>query len=193
MKLRLAQVVKDTEAEGPGRRFAVWVQGCSLRCPGCCNPEMFAQDKGEAVEVDALVAQLGEVPGLEGVSFLGGEPFEQAAGCAELAKAARALGLSVMIFSGYTKAELEERAAKDAGARELLLAADLLVDGRYDQALPDAKRRWIGSTNQALHFLTSRYSLLDARFHAGNTVELRLEKGRVTINGWPAPADAVRR
>ena len=40
LRLRVAQIVPFTEAEGPGRRFALWFQGCPLRCPGCCNPEM---------------------------------------------------------------------------------------------------------------------------------------------------------
>lgn len=190
MALRLAQVVPDTEAEGPGRRFAVWVQGCSLRCAGCCNPEMFAPERGEPVEVADLLARLDATPGLEGVSLLGGEPFEQAAALATFAEGAKARGLSVMIFSGFTKAELE---ARGADARRLLATADLLVDGRFEQGQADASRRWIGSKNQVLHFLTSRYSPLDARFHAGNTVELRLSKGQLTVNGWPLPGDPVRR
>src|SRR4051812_10819834 len=53
-RLRLAQVIACTEAEGPGRRFAVWVQGCPLRCPGCCNPEMLPFEGGHEVGVDEL-------------------------------------------------------------------------------------------------------------------------------------------
>ena len=73
MQLRIAQVVPDTEAEGPGRRFALWVQGCTIRCPGCCNPEMFAADKGRAIDSAELAQQALTTPGLEGVSILGGE------------------------------------------------------------------------------------------------------------------------
>ena len=39
LTMQIAQVVPCTEAEGPGKRFALWFQGCPLRCPGCCNPE----------------------------------------------------------------------------------------------------------------------------------------------------------
>jgi anaerobic ribonucleoside-triphosphate reductase activating protein len=38
--LRIAQILPSTAAEGPGRRFTLWFQGCPLGCPGCCNPEM---------------------------------------------------------------------------------------------------------------------------------------------------------
>ena len=44
--LSVAQIVPHTEAEGPGVRFALWFQGCPLRCPGCCNPEMLPFDGG---------------------------------------------------------------------------------------------------------------------------------------------------
>ncbi|MBA3821603.1 MAG: 4Fe-4S cluster-binding domain-containing protein, partial [Deltaproteobacteria bacterium] len=56
--LRVATFSDDTEAEGPGRRWALWVQGCTIRCAGCCNPEMFAADRGDAVALDALLARL---------------------------------------------------------------------------------------------------------------------------------------
>ena len=74
MQLRIAQTVPDTEAEGPGKRFALWVQGCTLRCPGCCNPEMFAPDKGGVlVETAELAAKILATKGLEGISVLGGD------------------------------------------------------------------------------------------------------------------------
>ena len=189
MQLRVAQMIDDTEAEGPGRRFALWVQGCSLRCPGCCNPEMFSADKGGAIhEVDALVERILAVPDLEGISVLGGEPFEQHEALAELCARVRAAGRSVMIYTGYTLGELKTR-----GVDALLAQVDLLVDGRFEQGKPDTKRRWIGSTNQAMHFLSPRYSQLDARFSTSNTVELRFVNGQLTINGWPQAANAFRR
>ncbi len=188
MSLRIAQIVPDTEAEGPGRRFALWVQGCTIRCPGCCNPEMFAADKGQLAEPSALADQALAISGLEGVSILGGEPGEQADGVADFCERVRAGGLSVMVYSGYTLEDLRAR----PGAQRLLASVDLLVDGRYEQTLPEHKRRWLGSTNQVMHFLTDRYRPDEPRFGAGNTVELRLTKDGLTINGWPAAADGVR-
>jgi anaerobic ribonucleoside-triphosphate reductase activating protein len=179
-----------TEAEGPGRRYALWVQGCTLRCPGCCNPEMFAADAGEVVQVAALAREVAAAD-VEGVSVLGGEPFEQAAAVAAFCEAVRVAGRTVMVYTGFTLEELQAR-GDDAVAR-LLSATDLLVDGRYERALPEATRRWIGSSNQRLHFLTARYAAEDPRFAAANTVELRLEGGRLTVKGWPGPADAVWR
>lgn len=187
--LRVAQVIEDTEAEGPGRRFAVWVQGCPLRCAGCCNPQMLRFEGGTETSSAELAAQALATPGIEGVSLLGGEPFAQAEALADFARRVRAAGLSVMVYSGFTRAELEER----DGARALLDACDLLVDGRYDRDRPESRRRWIGSTNQELHFLSARYREDDPRFTTPNTVEIRLRKGELIVNGWPALAARLQK
>ncbi|MBX7102777.1 MAG: radical SAM protein [Gemmataceae bacterium] len=183
--LRVAHVAPDTEAEGPGRRFAVWFQGCPLRCPGCCNPEMLPFEGGRGVEVDDLVNQLAR-ESVEGISLLGGEPFAHAPGAAEFAARARALGLSVMVYSGYTLAEL--RADSSPGVGELLALTDILVDGPYDRSRPDSRRRWVGSENQVVHFFTDRYSPGDECWKRPNTLELRLVDGTLSVNGFPAPA-----
>lgn len=193
--LELAQVVADTEAEGPGRRYAIWLQGCPLRCPGCCNPEMLpfgVRPTGERVTSDELARRVLATPGIEGVSLLGGEPFAQAEGAAALARTVRDAGLSVMIFSGFTREELTRRGeAGEEWVAGLLGACDLLVDGPYDRERPDTARRWIGSTNQTMHFMTDRYRPDDPRMRAKNTVEIRLRKGELIVNGWPALADAT--
>jgi anaerobic ribonucleoside-triphosphate reductase activating protein len=205
--LHVGQRVSRTEAEGPGRRFALWVQGCTLRCAGCCNPQLFAASGGSALEVDALAIELQSVLGeVEGITFLGGEPFEQAAAVAALARRARAMKLSVMTFTGYRLEEIEcaiQSASGSAGltleasgARALLESTDLLVDGRYESNQPETGRRWAGSTNQRFHYLTDRYRPGIEHIHEGEqaqTVEARLRlDGTVEINGWPALVGLTR-
>lgn len=187
--LRVALVVPRTEAEGPGARYAVWVQGCPMRCAGCCNPEMLEFAGGEARDPQDMVEEACAA-GVEGVSLLGGEPFAQADGLAELAEGVRARGLSVMIYSGYTLAEL--RALPGPGPARLLAAADLLVDGRFEATLRSQRRRFIGSDNQELHFLTDRYRPDDPRLVGANTVELRLRGGELLLNGWPVLGPRTR-
>lgn len=190
--LRIAQIIKDTEAEGPGRRYAVWVQGCTIRCPGCCNPEMFGERGGREVTARELIDEAKTVGGLEGISVLGGEPCEQPEGVAELCELAQAEGLTTMLYSGYTLEELKGP-RHSAQIDRLLAAVDLFADGRYDQTKPEKVRRWLGSSNQKLHFFTGRYREDDPRFVKPNTVELRLENGKLTINGWPSGANAFRK
>jgi anaerobic ribonucleoside-triphosphate reductase activating protein len=188
--LSIAQVVPCTEAEGPGRRFAVWFQGCPLRCPGCCNPEYLPFSGGEKKTIAEMTERMQRTrneTGIEGVTLLGGEPFAHAAGAAILARSARDLGLSVMAFSGYTIEQLGEM--PDPAVAELLSLTDILVDGPYLRDEPDTERRWIGSRNQRIHFLTDRYSF-DEQWRKKNTLEIRMVGGEITVNGFPA-RDAV--
>lgn len=187
--LRVAMTVPRTEAEGPGVRYALWVQGCTLRCAGCCNPGFLPEQGGTERTVDDLVREIANTPG-EGISLLGGEPFQQAFGLAELALHVKEMGKSVMVYTGYTLEEL--RARNDHGVNALLVATDLLVDGRYDQTKRTTGRRWVGSSNQRMHFLTGRYEETDPCFSEPNTVELRLRKGVFELNGWPVDGAATK-
>ena len=106
--MRVARAVPATNAEGPFLRYALWVQGCGLRCPGCCNPEMLDVNGGEPRHVDAIVDEIRcarREHGIEGISVLGGEPLEQIAAVTALAEAASADGLGVIVFTGHTDAE----------------------------------------------------------------------------------------
>ncbi|MEZ4465468.1 MAG: 4Fe-4S single cluster domain-containing protein [bacterium] len=181
--LHLGLEIADTEAEGPGRRYAIWVQGCPLRCPGCCNPELLPFRGGTPTPPAELTARILATPGIEGISLLGGEPTAQAEGLAPVAAAVQAAGLTVMLYTGFELAAL--RARRDAHVDALLAACDLVVDGPYDRTRPDPIRRWIGSENQGLHALTPAYDLADPRFRAAETIEIRLVGGDIVINGRP--------
>jgi len=186
--LNLASRLSCTEAEGPGRRAALWVQGCNKRCRGCCNPAYLQLVERELVSVASVLEWLANahhVHDLDGVTFLGGEPMLQAQGLAVVAQGAQSLGLSVMVFSGYTKAELEE--LQLPGSVQLLQYTDVLVDGPYEANLPEHSRRWAGSTNQQFHYLTARYDdriEIDGEVERVFEVRLRTD-GSMFINGWP--------
>jgi anaerobic ribonucleoside-triphosphate reductase activating protein len=185
--LQIAQIVPCTEAEGPGRRFALWFQGCPLRCPGCCNPEMLSFTGGTTMSLFDVVAQIEEAvrtQDVEGITLLGGEPIAHAAGAAAVAQAMRERGLSVMVFSGYTLEEAQQ--LSDPAVVELLTLTDILVDGPYLRDQPETRRRWIGSANQRIHFLSDRYRADDPRWLLPNTLEIRLRGMELTVNGFPA-------
>ena len=186
--LNVASRLTCTEAEGPGRRAALWVQGCNKRCRGCCNPSYLQLVERELVSASSVLEWLKnahQAHALEGITFLGGEPMLQAKGLTIVAQGAQSMGLSVMVFSGYTRAELD--VMQLPGVDQLLHYTDVLVDGPYEASLPDHNRRWAGSTNQTFHYLTARY---DARIESDGEVERVLEvhlrtDGSVFVNGWP--------
>jgi anaerobic ribonucleoside-triphosphate reductase activating protein len=187
--LQVAQTVACTEAEGPGRRYALWFQGCPLRCPGCCNPEMLPFEGGQTRSVADVLREVDvavQNHGVEGITFLGGEPLAHAAGAAVLARAVRDQGLTVMVFTGFTLEQAEQRAEPEVA--NLLALIDVLVDGPYVRDLPESRRRWIGSANQRIHFLSNRYRPDDPRWLLANTLEIRLVGRELSVNGCPAPA-----
>ncbi len=188
MNLRVADYVTETRVEGPGLRSALWLQGCPLRCPDCCNPEMWKASGGRMLSVER-VYELLVTPEVEGVSFLGGEPFSQAEGLAALAGLIQGSGRSVMVYSGYTLEELSAR--EDVATQALLGQCDILVDGRYESGQPESVRRWIGSTNQKMHFLSERYSQEDSCFLSSNSIEIRWKPGQLTVVGWPGASAQV--
>jgi anaerobic ribonucleoside-triphosphate reductase activating protein len=123
---------------------------------------------------------------IEGVTFLGGEPMLQARGLCEVAGRCRELGLSVMVFTGYTLGALKRNPMP--GVAELLSHTDLLVDGPFNCEEPEHRRNWAGSTGQRFHFLTSRYEPgieLDTAY--GHSFEVRVfGDGVMQKNGWPS-------
>ena len=123
--------------------------------------------------------------GLEGVTFLGGEPFLQAQGLAAVAEGVSHAGLSVMVFTGYTMGELNELNLH--GTQALLKWTDVIVDGPYQASSPDRTRNWVGSTNQQFHYLTNRYNeSIEGSTLPDRAMEWRIsDDGRIVVNGWP--------
>jgi len=147
VRIRLSGEVLDSIVDGPGLRFAIFTQGCPHRCLGCHNPHTHDMEGGYLTDTDTLIARMKADPLLSGITLTGGEPFAQANECLTLARGARALGLSVWIFSGYTYDELS---AMDGHAATLLNECDVLVDGRYDKAQRSLTLKFRGSRNQRI-------------------------------------------
>lgn len=151
--LNVADIHHRSKANGPGVRSVVWVQGCTLGCPKCFNPHTHAQQPVKLLDPEELGAQLAQLPGTDGLTISGGEPFQQADACARLASTVQVTGLSVMVFSGYPFTFLSHSA--DAAVRRFLSSIDLLVAGPYIENRKSS-RLWRGSSNQTLHYLTDR-------------------------------------
>jgi len=183
MKLRIHQIIPRTRVEGPGLRACIQVQGCPIRCPGCAVPFTWPENGGYEEDVDRLAERILREPGLEGVTFMGGEPFAQAGALAELGRLVKREGLSVVTFTGYLLEDLLASGDKDKLA--LIEVTDLLIDGPFQLEKLDTSRPWVGSSNQRYHFLTDRYvHLKDRLTEIPNRLEVRLKPdGRVLVNG----------
>ncbi len=176
---RIHATEPKSRANGPGSRFVVWMQGCTLGCPGCFNPTTHDARGGREVTIAQLADEMRAArdAGSEGLSLSGGEPLQQAPASIALLDAARALGMSTLAFSGYTIDEI--RALPDGPA--VLARLDILVDGRYvaSERLATGLR---GSGNQRIQVLTERYSR--DQVEGTPVAEIRIGKdGAVVLTG----------
>ena len=148
--IRLYGLVTDSIVDGPGFRTAIFVQGCPYHCEGCHNPESQPFEGGTVWTLDDVEKKFTNNPLLSGITLSGGEPAEQAAPCAELARRAHQKGLNVWTYTGSTLEKLSERAKEDAALRQLLDETDVLVDGPFILAQRSLELDFCGSKNQRL-------------------------------------------
>lgn len=186
--LNIASRIPCTSVEGPGLRYALWVQGCDIGCPGCCNQELLPFVRRRVMSSYDIIAEIErarEIHGIEGVTFLGGEPAYQAKGLAKIAASCQFQGLSVMVFTGIQLERLRRRNLP--GVEHLLRHADVVVDGPFVAARRDKTRNWVGSENQRFHYLTDRYeSSIETSADDLPAFEVRIElHKRLAINGFP--------
>lgn len=153
--LNVADWLPRSRANGPGTRFVLWVQGCPFRCADCQNSDYLEFRLNHILPLETVWQRFQQTPGLDGISFSGGEPFAQAVALAELARRVQDSGSTVVCWTGYRLKQLHT--GKIAGASNLLSHVDLLIDGLFDRTQADqvALR---GSRNQKLHFLSGRIS-----------------------------------
>ncbi|PUA40590.1 ribonucleoside-triphosphate reductase activating protein [Paenibacillus elgii] len=183
MELRIHRFIPSTKVEGPGTRACLQVQGCPIHCSGCAVPFTWPEDGGYVMKIDELAAQILDGPEVEGITFLGGEPFAQARELAKLGSILKEAGLSVMTFTGYLIEDLQ--ASGNPDYLHLLDVTDLLVDGPFQREHLDTTRPWVGSSNQRYHFLSDRYlHLRDRLMDIPNRLEVRLSpNGSIHVNG----------
>lgn len=152
MQIRLASpITRDSIVDGPGLRAVIWAQGCFHNCPGCHNPCTHSPLGGFLMETKDIVAQLKTLHLQRGVTLSGGEPFLQPAAMAEIAEAARKLGMDVWSFTGFTFEQLTNPDNPEYESRiRLLRLIDVLIDGRFERDKRDISLRFRGSSNQRI-------------------------------------------
>lgn len=185
-ELNLAGFLPRSEANGPGIRAVVWVQGCPIRCKGCFNRSSWSFSPAVSITARELADRILSVQGIDGVTFSGGEPFAQARPLADVAEQVRQTGLTVVTYSGYTFGNLKH--SRDPEWKRLLAATDLLIAGPYRADLT-CSAPFIGSANQQVIPLSGRIALQpeSLQHRTGETVEFTIAPdGTVTTSGFPS-------
>ncbi len=154
--MNVAAIKPRDIANGPGVRVSLFVSGCRHRCVGCFNREAWAFDYGEPFTTDTenTVMRALQPSYIQGLSLLGGEPFEpenRAPLAVFLERVRRDCpDKTVWCYSGFTFEELLSAAQTDDAAERLLRDLDVLVDGRFEADQKDASLLFRGSRNQRI-------------------------------------------
>lgn len=173
IKFNIASINRCTETEGPYKRLTIWFQGCNIGCRGCCNPDYQPIVPKHILALDELIEIISQAQkefGIEGVTYLGGEPTLQQ-NLPSLTQKIKELGLGIISFTGR----------KYEDAVDILSGCDLVLDGAYEQDKPDKERRLLGSVNQRILFLTDRYKNAGDWFKSTGTKAVEVHVGNTIL------------
>jgi anaerobic ribonucleoside-triphosphate reductase activating protein len=183
-KLNIASLVANTTALGPGQRAVIWTQGCPLNCPGCVAPNWIPFVEANLLSPEEVISKI-DIEKIDGLTFSGGEPMEQAGGLAILAKLIRKKKeINLICFTGYRYERLVKN-PPNSGVPELLYETDVLIDGPYIQSLNDSIGLR-GSANQRIINLTQRLEMYDLDTQK-RKVEVTISDGELAYVGIPTP------
>jgi anaerobic ribonucleoside-triphosphate reductase activating protein len=177
---------------GPGRRVAIWVQGCSIRCPGCISVDTWAHGRGWTDVSKVLDAITPWISIADGFTISGGEPFDQSDALTTLLVGIRKLSTAdILVFTGHP---LEVIGPKLCSMDGLI---DALIADPFDETAPQTLALR-GSDNQRLVLLTvlgrERFGDYERRMdRRERAVDIMFDdNGEVWLAGIPARNDFRR-
>lgn len=181
--INIAEIVPNSRIYGPGKRFVIWVQGCSLHCHGCWNKDMWSFEINQLYNINVLYEMVKEQDEIEGITILGGEPLHQSKALMSLVKLLKNDGYSIMLYTGFEEDEIHDIISKD-----LVSYSDIVIFGRYLEESRSTFLRWRGSSNQNVWINEhSPYKNMQEQIHDKvNEIEVHVhDDGDVTIVGYP--------
>lgn len=150
-ELQVAGFLDNSLVNGKGLRAVLFLSGCNHHCPGCHNLDIQEFDYGEKVSIEDISKRIkSNTPLIKGVTFSGGEPFEQAKNLSELAYILKREDLNIWCYTGYTFEYIIEHLDTNNGWKELLDNIDILIDGRFETDKYSHHLKYKGSSNQRI-------------------------------------------
>ena len=155
------KIVNNEHLYGKGKRLLIFLKGCSIHCDGC-------------IEIVALAIK----ENVGGITLHGGEPLDQAKSLYNLVKMVKDNKMSVILFTGYKKLEL------DKIQKKIWDLSDIVISGRFVTSKRNVSLQFRGSSNQRVYVHKGIYK--GYRIKDDKTVTLLTldEKGNLDINGF---------
>lgn len=177
--MNISHIEESCLIYGPGIRYVIWTQGCSIKCKGCWNKETWSFKEKKLKSTSELYNDILKVKKLEGITILGGEAFDQYDELLNLVKKIREIELSIILYTGYSLKELKKNKKT-----EIFNFIDVLITGRYEEDKRNINSGGlVGSYNQEIFFYSKKYSKND--LVELNESEISIdENGKISIYGY---------
>lgn len=175
--------VPRSQIHGPGIRYVIWVQGCSIHCEGCANTELWPHEGGVIWPVEDLAASILDTTGIDGLTITGGEPLDQVDAVRELIDTVKRRGISVVLYTGHERQQIANDPRKEA----VFSACDMAIVGPFDVRKKSHYLRWRGSSNQQFFFNNPAFETqVKSLPDDVNEIEIHIQAdGSMIIAGYP--------
>lgn len=147
--IRLAGIIHESLVNGPGIRRVLFSQGCIHNCLGCFNKETHPFDQGKEYDMDEIIRDILINPIIKGVTFSGGDPFEQGEKFSYISKKLKEKNINIWCYTGYTYEYIISN-KEIIGFCELINNIDVLVDGKFQLEKQKEGLKYRGSSNQRI-------------------------------------------
>lgn len=193
MNVRINKAHYPVTTLGPGKRVALWFQGCTLACIGCLSRDTWAPDPGMMLPLSGLLAWIADLDGpIDGVTISGGEPFQQPValhallGALDTWRRERERPVDLMAYSGYSLKHLQRHHG------DILERIDAVIPEPFRRAEPSSDP-WLGSANQRIVALSalgrSRYV---GAARPPRSMQVHIDGKRIWYVGVPRVGDIER-
>jgi len=185
MFIKINYILEASKVQGPGTRFTIWVQGCSIRCQSCKNKDTWDFNSGESINIDTLATKI-KKSSSTGLTITGGEPLDQFDAVYNLITKV-SNDKDIFLCSGYTLKQIND----DPYKRTILSCIDMICAGPFDET-QICQSEWKGSRNQEIACFSKRANELRQK-HKPLKTEYRINKhtGQVLVTGFTVPSSDV--
>lgn len=180
--MKIARILYPVHVLGPGERVAIWTYGCAHHCTDCANPELWKSEglpETDGIKFKSYLEQLAVRGPIDGITVTGGDPFLFPDSLAELIEIAAAYTDDVLVYTGYTKRQLEAYGE----CRQIMNKIAVLIDGPYVQA-ENHGHVLKGSDNQNIYYLKEQYRERYEAYIAEN-------QGKFLAENFPAKGGVI--
>lgn len=157
--LEVAGWKKSSCDDGPGIRSVLFLQGCSMNCPGCHNRDIQKRGNGSLMSIKEVISFIEERCHNKRITISGGEPLEQWEVLEKLLICLKEKHFDICLYTGWNFEKVPKNVFK---------LSNYIKTGSFISEKRNADIHYVGSENQKMYQLTSEgtWKTLDLRLSA---------------------------